>query len=203
MWEKIIIKYISRNRVLDILNVFLIARKKFKTEIRVILEWKISNVIGAIQNLQAWQNSTGIIPFTKGQRMVRVIEIRKFSFWVSKNDFVLISYREHNFGSSDITQYRCKLCDYQRTTRSAISSHLRTKHKDVVGTNLNWDVLLEKFIKQKHLLDWQNCIVSVRWTMSVRIIHFWLNLNKLLFIGSDLLYYFPYSAYRPYFPYSV
>ena len=48
---------------------------------------------------------------------------------------------------------RCRLCNYEGVTRPAITGHLRKKHKNVVGENLNWDVLLEKFIKQKRLLD--------------------------------------------------
>ena len=77
--------------------------------------------------------------------------------------------------------YRCKLCDYQRTTRSAITSHLRTKHKDVVGTNLNWDVLLEKFINQKRLLDWEYLMS----TLLLLIIQVQLKLILPWSIGSD------------------
>ena len=51
--------------------------------------------------------------------------------------------------------YCCKLCIdqaagcYQATNRAAISNHLRRKHPDDVGKNLNWESAFEKFIVQK------------------------------------------------------
>jgi len=51
--------------------------------------------------------------------------------------------------------YYCKLCNdqaagcFQATHRDTITAHLRRKHRDVVGKNVNWESAFEKFIVQK------------------------------------------------------
>ena len=45
--------------------------------------------------------------------------------------------------------YACTLCsDYQATAKTTICKHLKKKHEDIVGRNVNWDAV-QRFIERK------------------------------------------------------
>ena len=55
---------------------------------------------------------------------------------------------EHSFAHEGIT-YHCLICKtYKSTRKSGIKSHLRHRHSDLLGTNINWDSV-KQYVKIK------------------------------------------------------
>ena len=61
-----------------------------------------------------------------------------------------IGQLNHHYSLHEGINYLCRICDlkYVASHRKTITGHLRKKHGDVVGENVNWDAVQKFILKQ-------------------------------------------------------
>ena len=61
-----------------------------------------------------------------------------------------IGQLNHHYSLHEGINYLCRLCDlkYVANHKKTITGHLRKKHGDIVGENVNWEAVQKFILKQ-------------------------------------------------------
>ena len=79
--------------------------------------------------------------------------IKDFKCDQCNKEFPQISELNKHYQIHEGILHRCLICnDYEAKHKISICSHLRRKHADVVGLNMNWDII-QTFIKTETLIS--------------------------------------------------
>ena len=64
--------------------------------------------------------------------------------------FTTVALLKQHYSIHEGIIYYCKLCKtYEGASINAITGHLRKKHEDVIGKNLNWETVQQKYVDKK------------------------------------------------------